>query len=299
MWIWVNTHGSFPLGLVAIALLALGRYLDKESPATELAALKWAAIGTAVAAINPLGPRLLFFPIELLRRQEVLSNVVEWQAPKFIHIGQRAFLVEIVLAVVLLVRRPSWRATLPLAVFTAAALLGARNTVVASLVMIPGLARCLTGLGSITGAERRSVNRVAAGALAAIAALAMLVAANGPIYSFNGYPVAAITWADRTGRLGPESRLVSRDFVGNFLEGRYGTRVKVFFDDRFDMYPSSLVEDFVVLSNGGPGWEQVLEKYRPTAVLWRSAEPLGQLLTDSSRWRVVYSDQEYLIAVPR
>jgi hypothetical protein len=35
-WFWVNTHGSFPLGVVAIVLLALGRRLDGERPDTEL-----------------------------------------------------------------------------------------------------------------------------------------------------------------------------------------------------------------------------------------------------------------------
>ena len=28
-------------------------------------------------------------------------------------------------------------------------------------------------------------------------------------------------------------------------------------------------------------------------------EPLGQLLATSARWRIVYSDQEFLIAQPR
>ena len=101
--------------------------------------------------MNPLGPRLLVFPIELLRRQDILSNVVEWQAPKFVHVGQRAFLVVLLLAIVALVRRPSWRAALPIVVFTAASLLGARNIVIASIVFVPGLARGLADIGTVTG----------------------------------------------------------------------------------------------------------------------------------------------------
>ena len=51
MWLWVNVHGSFPLGLVALAALAIGRRLDGASPTVELAApLKWAVIGTALGA---------------------------------------------------------------------------------------------------------------------------------------------------------------------------------------------------------------------------------------------------------
>jgi hypothetical protein len=301
MWVWVNTHGSFPLGLVALGVFALGRRLDGESPAVELRALQWAAIGTALAAINPLGPRLLIFPIELLRRQDVLSNVLEWQAPKFTHIGQRAFLVEVVLAIALVARRPSWRVSLPLAVFTGAALLGARNTVVGSMIFIPGLARGLAGLRgmTLTGDDRRAIFRPVIGALAVISLLSMAVAANGPVYSFKGYPVAAVTWAQRNGLLGADSRMVSADYVGNYLEARFGTKVPVFIDDRYDMFPATLVDDFGTLNSGKPGWEEVLDRYHASGVLWPTDESLGQLLAVSPRWKVVYSDQEFLIAQPR
>jgi hypothetical protein len=299
MWFWVNTHGSFPLGLVALGLFAIGRRLDHQSAAVEIRALKWAALGTLLASVNPLGPRLLVFPIELLRRQDVLSNVIEWQAPKFVHFGQRAFLVLLVLAIIALVRRPSWRAGLPVILFTAASLLGARNIVVASIVFVPGMARGLTGIGTVTGEERRSIYRPIAGALLVIGLLATVVAANGPVYSFNGYPVAAATWAEREGLLGPDAHLVSRDYVGNYLEGRYGTAVKVFIDDRYDMFPTQVVDDFSTLNEGASGWEEVLARYDTTAVLWPTKEPLAQLLAISPHWHVVYSDQEFLIATPR
>ena len=92
--------------LAPLGLFALGRRMDNESPATELAALKWAAIGTAVAAINPLGPRLLVFPIELLSRQGVLSHVVEWQAPKFTLYSDEITLVQF--ALVTVIKDTSW-----------------------------------------------------------------------------------------------------------------------------------------------------------------------------------------------
>jgi hypothetical protein len=299
MWVWVNTHGSFPLGLVAVALLAIGRRLDHQTAATELRALKWAVLGTLLGGVNPLGPRLLVFPIELLRRQDVLSNVVEWQAPKFTTVGQRAFLVLLVLAILALVRRPSWRAGLPLVVFTAASLLGARNVVVASIIFVPGLARGLADIGTVTGDERRAIFRPMAAVLALVGVLATISAVNGPIYRLGGYPVAAITWAEREGMLHPDARLVAPDFVGNYIESRYGSAVKVFLDDRYDMFPETIINDYVVLNRGGPGWQEVLDRYGATAVLWPVDQPLGQLLAASPNWRVVYTDQSFLIAEPR
>ena len=60
-----------------------------------------------------------------------------------------------------------------------------------------------------------------------------------------------------------------------------------------------IVDDFTTLNKGEAGWDTALDAYHPTAVLWRSHEALGQLLADSPRWRIVYSDQEFRIAEPR
>jgi hypothetical protein len=129
--------------------------------------------------------------------------------------------------------------------------------------------------------------------------LSIVVAAAGPVYSFNGYPVAAVTWAERNHLLDADAHVVSRDYVGNYIEARYGTTVKVWLDDRYDLFPATLVEDFTLLNNGHIGWNDVLDKYDTSAVIWPTNEALAQLLADSPRWRVVYTDQEFLIAVPR
>jgi hypothetical protein len=205
----------------------------------------------------------------------------------------------LVLAVVALVRRPSWRTGLPLIVFTVASLLGARNVVIASIVFVPGLARGLVGIGTVTGDERRSIFRPVAAALVVVGVLATVVACEGPVYSFDGYPVAAVTWAEREGLLAPGSRVVSRDYIGNYLEVRYSTAVRVFIDDRYDMFPASVVDDSVILNEGASGWDEVLDRWHATAVVWPAHEALAQLLATSPRWRVVYSDQEFLVAEPR
>jgi hypothetical protein len=119
------------------------------------------------------------------------------------------------------------------------------------------------------------------------------------VYSFTGYPVAAVTWAERNHVLDAGAHVVSRDYVGNYLEARFGTEVKVFIDDRYDLFPASVVDDFTLLNNGRTGWNDVLAKYHTTAVIWPTNEALAQLLADSPRWRVAYTDQEFLIAVPR
>ena len=68
-WVWVNSHGSFPLGLVLLVVAAVGTRLDGASPSVELRCLGWAhRRHRGGAVVSPLGPRALVFPLELLVR---------------------------------------------------------------------------------------------------------------------------------------------------------------------------------------------------------------------------------------
>jgi hypothetical protein len=298
MWVWVNVHGSFPLGLVAVGLLAVGRRLDGESPRVEGRVLGWATAGTLLGAVSPLGPRLLLFPVELLQHQETLRYIVEWKSPTFDTWGQRLFLVQLVVAIVLLVRRPSYRVVLPLVVFTAAALLGLRNIPVASLVLVPGMALGAAGLGSIDGARRSFATGLAAVALVALSAVVAVSQLGQENFALSAYPEDAVEWLDDEGLIDPDVRLVSRDFVGNYLEALEGDDVRVFMDDRYDMFPPEVSRDYISLVRGNdPG--TVLDRYGAQVVLWDRETPFASWLEEADGWGIVYEDDDWLIACPR
>jgi hypothetical protein len=298
MWLWVNVHGSFPLGLVAVGLLLVGRQLDQEPIEVEKRVLLWAAVGTVLGGINPLGPRILVFPLELLARSEVLQLITEWRAPTFDTLGQRLFILQAVVAVVLVVRRPRYRIVLPLVLFTAAALIGLRNIPVASVALVPGMAWGLQGLGTISGERRSTVITAGCAVLVALFAVVGVSMLGERDYDLKGYPVAAVAWMDDQGMLGPESRVVSRDFAGNYLEAVYGDDVRVFMDDRYDMFPSPIPEDYIDLLRR-QGWKEILDRYEPTAVLWDRETQLGQIIPEADDWGVVYADDLWLVACPR
>jgi hypothetical protein len=298
MWLWVNVHGSFPLGLVAVGLLLAGRRLDGEPVDVEKRVLLWAVVGTLLGGINPLGPRILVFPLELLARSEVLQLITEWRAPTFDTFGQRLFILQAVVAVVLVVRRPRYRIVLPLVLFTAAALIGLRNIPVASIALVPGMAWGLQGVGTISGHRRSPVITAGCGLLAALFVVLGTSTLGERDYDLEGYPVAAVAWMDDQGMLGPESRVVSRDFAGNYLEAVYGDDARVFMDDRYDMFPSPIPEDYIDLLRR-QGWKEILDRYEPTAVLWDRETQLGQILPEADDWGVVYADDLWLVACPR
>ena len=279
-WLWVNSHGSFPIGLLAIAALALGARLDGERRPHELLYLLWAGVGTAAGALNPLGAGLLVFPARLLDRQDIFSYVIEWQSPDFSGGAGRVFLIQVVIAIALLVRVPRWRTAVPLVVFVAAALVASRNVAVGSIVLVPGMAVGARGLGSITGAVRSRATAVGLGLLCALGVFVAAAGLRGPSYDLERFPVDAVAWMAQNDLLGPEQRRMVPDVAGNYLELVLGADASVSQDDRVDMFPRGVVEDYVTLLRGRPAWADVLARWRPDAVLWRRNDPLTALLLE-------------------
>ena len=89
MVFWVNLHGAFGLGLVLIALYALGIAVDdviEQKPANEiirhLYPLMLALGGSAIAIlVNPNGARMYTYPFETLGSPAMQQLITEWFSP--------------------------------------------------------------------------------------------------------------------------------------------------------------------------------------------------------------------------
>lgn len=301
LWIWVNVHGSYLFGLAAIGLLGVGRLLDRERPHVELRAGLWAVLGVALGALNPVGPKLLAFPFQLLGRREAFTAVVEWQAPTWSSWGERAFAVQLLAAVVLVAwRGRRWRLVLPTLVFGALALQSSRNIVQASIVLLPVMAVAARDLGSIDGTVRRPLLQPVRIAIVALAAVVATMGLTGPDERLDLYPAEAAAWMRDEGLLDLDSRVVSRDFVGNFLTVAFGPdEVRVYIDDRVDMYPLPIIEDYSRLLDPDEDYAAILERAEATAVLWDTDTELGDWIEDPANgWRIVHRSGDWLVALP-
>jgi hypothetical protein len=98
--------------------------------------------------------------------------------------------------------------------------------------------------------------------------------------------------------LAPDVRVVSRDFAGNYLEARYGTEVRVFMDDRYDMYPIEVIRDYRVLMDAEDTWPAVLDRWEADAVLWDREADLFEVIEASPDWAVAYEDERWAVFVP-
>ena len=94
--------------------------------------------------MNPLGPRLLLFPLTLGEKQEAFKNIVEWRSPDFSRGGGYFALAFLGLALVLLIRaRLSWHDVVPAVAFLLASMLAARNIGPLAVVLAPVLGRAV------------------------------------------------------------------------------------------------------------------------------------------------------------
>jgi hypothetical protein len=307
-WIWVNTHGSFALGLLWLALRAAGEWLDSgvvrgRKPApnhSRVGVLPYAGVfvlGVGLGGLNPLGPRLLAFVATVTEKRAVLAEILEWRSPSFTGAVALVSLGGLLVTLGMVAyRRAGWADVVPLMGFVAAGLVAQRNLAAASVVAAPVLARALHRTAEETPARPR-IHLAFVAVLVGAAAVFPLSAVEEGGLDTKAYPVAATEWLEDEGLRGPGARLAHQDFVGGWLILRDGRDARVFIDDRVDMYPAEVVDDYIRLLRGRPGSRQVLERRDVDAVLWERDRPLSTILAADAAWRRVYRDDDWVVFV--
>lgn len=299
VWLWVNSHGSFPLGLVWIGARAFGEWRDwKARPTEALPYLGGFGAGLVVSVLNPLGARLLVFPFTFAFNSGSFTRIVEWMSPNFQSLSGRVALVGIGLALaVMFRRRMAWRDLVPAVVFLSLALVAMRNLPIAALVLAPVLGRALRPSESQPprpppSAGQLRMNRAVLMVIVAVMGVFAASAVRTPGIQTRSYPVAATSFLERQRLFTPPHRLAASDFVGNYLEFRYGPRAPVFIDDRVDMYPKAVTDDYLSLLQGRRDALDVLRRRQVDVVLWHRSQPLTTILEATGRWQQVYLDTE-------
>jgi hypothetical protein len=300
MWVWVSSHGSFLLGVGWIGLRGMGECVDEKGwPGESVRYGIGMAVGLAISMLNPLGPRLLTFPLTVGEKQRIFKTIVEWHSPNF-QTGAGSFtLVFVVVALLVLLRRgATWIDTVPVVAFIALGLVAQRNFPLAAVVMAPALGRALAQSRDRPVAERREPSTVNM-AFAVVLGLAFAIFAVG-IYraaplNLKSYPVAAIDFLERSGLRGPTHRMAEQDVVGCFLDLDFGTRARVFVDDRYDMFPLNVSDDYASLLKGNQDSLPVLDRWKVDVVLWDKSLPLVTTLKATGKWQEAYAKGDWVV----
>jgi hypothetical protein len=291
MWLWANVHGTFSIGFGYLALHLLGRALEGCPPSRgrEKDLLRGSVLAGVVTFANPYGIDLVLFPVRLIGRGEVLSDVSEWQSPDFRDLGGMFFVLFAIGTLVVLARtRPGWR---DLAVTVAFVLLGfwaIRNVGLAVIAILPVLARALRN-----DAPRMDVRRAIHRPMVVLAVLVLVLtvvqAAGEEDWDLDKYPVGAYRLLEAQGFEG--RRLFTTDAWGGYVIARAWPAQKVFFDDRYDMYPLAINRDYGTIARVAPEWSETLDRHHIEVVLWPRKSALVQALAERADWRRVHDDE--------
>ena len=296
VWVWVSSHGSFPLGVAWLGLAGMGAWMDdRRWPAVWARYAGGFALGLAVSILNPLGPKLLSFALTVGEKREVFRFVREWQSPNFQSGTGMVTLLFLVPALIVLVRtRPPWRVALPTVAFLAMGLIAVRNLAMLAVVLAPALGAALR---APTGKEAEPTRiNLYLGAVLAVAFVAFGVAgATGRVIDVRSYPVASLRFLERTGLRNGDHRLATTDVVGCWLVLRDGRSAQVFIDDRVDMYPVAVTKDYVALLHGEGRALGVLDRHRIDVVLWPRDLPLTSILAATEDWRQVHRHEDWVV----
>jgi hypothetical protein len=297
VWLWVNTHGSFPLGVAWLALVAAGEAIERR--AIPRVALRYGAAfagGLVLAAVNPLGPRLLVFPFTVGEKREIFKTIVEWHTPDFQRPAGLFALTFVLLALVVLFRaRVGWPDLLPAVAFLGLGLLALRNVPAAGVVVAPALGRALAARPRGPVRPAPSLNLAFAGVIALAFVLFAVGPFRGTAIAVEPYPVGAVTAMEDEGLLGDGHRIAQQDVVGCYLILRYGRNARVFIDDRVDMYPVEVSEDYAALLHGDPEALEVLGRHDVDVVLWDRDRPLVTVLRATGDWQQVFGDDDWVV----
>jgi hypothetical protein len=304
---WVNTHGSFIIGIGVVALYLVAGLFSLHSGSIE--AVAWTRkqrlqletaflFCLAALPITPYGTQLAVYPFDMAFSQPInVANVNEWRPMPFEMIGGKIFLGLIVIFFLLqMFYRFSWRLeeVLLVAGGTAMACVHVRFI----LLFVPFCAPVFaTMLARWVPAYMRQKDKYVANAVLMAAVVVAMIhywPARAALEKKVGetYPVAALEY------------LRAHPIPGKMLDyyGFGGYLVfagqPVFIDGRGDLYErSGVFGDYVHLNEFDPGSLGILRNYGIDWCLLGTKQSLSAVLLATPEWRRVYTDDTSVIFV--
>jgi hypothetical protein len=318
MVLWVNLHGSFPLGLGLVGVALLGRLweLRWEPGALGDGSLRRLALllGLCGAAIfcNPYGlgivPWLADFLTLHTGGKEAAVMATEWMPTSIREQPGLYYFASVALLASLLVRvgPPPPADGLRLLAFGFLALTTIRSTTWWGLAHAPTLAWALAALGAkrvgALAAPRRDrpLLHTALNALCLLTAVLGLPGVRGALAG-QEVPIADPRQPRRAAEylagLATPLRLFNALDWGGYLGWRLGPRHQLYIDGRLGIYVSAVFRDYWAISGGRPGWAERLQAYGMDAIVAsRDDQPdLVEALAQQAGWRPAYCDEQAVV----
>jgi len=295
--LWVNIHGSFPLGL----LLLLFAWLEdrRDHPFSARRTIIAGGAGLALTFVNPFGIRVWSYVVDLSTHPIVSRRIAEWGPPSIHTWTGRFFFASLLAIAAWLARRSAstdWLKLLQLGVFAVLSLLAIRGVVWWGLVA-PVIVASLLGPPAPDRYEHRSMlNVFVVGALVVLAVLALPIrrgddpVSGGP--AVLSYAPENLVAAARDAVPAGSHAFVSQLFASWSEYSAPGLLVDV--DARIEIFPEDVWDTYYLISSGQEGWEEALDRGGVSVLILQpdQAEGLLDVLPANPDWMpVVKNDQ--------
>jgi hypothetical protein len=303
--VWVNSHGSWLLGMIVFGLFVAGGLVGGSWGRVD--AVRWTpqqlkrlllTAGASFAAlfVNPFSYRLVFYPFDLAFRQKLNVAVVdEWSSVDF-HDARGKVVLVLLAAVFLgaLLSRHRWKLEeLLLAGFAIySGLTHIRFLALAAILLAPLLAKMLDAVPPY----RPEIDKPLLNAVV-MAILLIYVIRRFPSPQdldkavAERFPINAVAFMKSHGMPG---NIFNRYMWGGYMI-MFCPEVKVFIDSRTDIFDYKGVLRDYVDAEQLRGSLEILDKYQVRYVLLPPNYPLAYLLKNHVGWKTIFADERATI----
>lgn len=280
MWVWVASHGSFPIGAIYLVLQALA-HRDRSRVAPL-------AVGGLLSLLTAHGVGVLQILRDFGKGGEALGVIKEWQTPDLLSVPFLPLLAAILLLIAWAgrggIRTVHWWILVP---FLALAFRANRTVPPAWIALLPILSLAAESLPIRLGVSRVT-RAVPIGA--AVVGLAMIpLVAVPPTLDPELFPLEAAARLEG-------DRVFASDAAGGYLTYRFWPDRLTYVDDRAELLHEELPE-MVKVRGGAPEWRDVFERHGFDEALLNHEDPLTELLRLSG-WDVVFQDENWVLLRP-
>jgi hypothetical protein len=330
MLVWVNSHGSFLIGLVLLVMWLLGEVIrilwarfsgarPMEGDSVGTPGSLWppviALILTMLAAmVNPRGIGVFNYLMTLMGDPLVRNLVPEWAAPSFSSPGGIQFYIGLLLTTLILAyspRRPDSFQAISLLGFSVLALKTMRGIIWYGLILAPVLSDHVAALSSQVRRSKRASG--SSGGLPAVNLVFVAFLLFIAVISLPWFKHVLRFPAAKTGLISAETPIDATQFLlderpappvfhafsfGSYLIWAAQPDYRVF-ADWLEPYPPEIWQDYLLISNAGAGWEKRLDHYGVRTLMLSPAEQPALVDTVRARldWQEVYQDPQAVVFV--
>ena len=335
MWFWVNSHGTFFIGLVLIVFWGLDvvwqvfqRWVQSKRWEFQhlIAPLVVGVVSGLVCLLNPLGFGIVHYLTNMSTNPVIQDLILEWQPPNFSTAGGILFIVLLVSAGVFLIlssvlspNREFMRRVDLFQVFCFLFLgfLGLRyNRAIVwfGIILAPVIAAGTAALmarfksGQKNEVDLRRTQGLNLGLFFVLSALAFL--------SLPWFKPLWPVVPEKKGLLAYDTPIRATQFMleeklpapvfadlafGSYFDWAAVPQYRVFVDPRFELYPVEIWDDYVRINAANADWENRLEKYGIQTLMLhpQNQSALIAAALQARDWEKLYQDEAAVIFTRR